>query len=315
MGQNLVFRTITYLTDFHILELLIGGATCSGSWLCIDALDRLTSIQTSIITPWIQNLQECLKAIHSKNRGRAKACKELVLPYSGKLTVSKSAFMCFTISPGFPGRTDLPDNLVALMRPLNLMRSKMKPILECLFYSAGVIEFKDLARKIDLFTTLWNGLLNTKKKLEMSLWLTILKRLLEEKLIPSEENLGEKIRRLLYGSLTAKDLDYADSILIHVFQVWPLTQFLSVYFVQEAKSIIPWDDLPATTLFWFRTIESDAAPLTGPQPCLVRRCGTTGEQGHIQAHSLARKSQDTIKTTDANVDSAFGKRTNFYNVP
>ena len=219
MGQNLVFRTITYLTDFHILELLIGGATCSGSWLCIDALDRLTSIQTSIITPWIQNLQECLKAIHSKNRGRAKACKELVLPYSGKLTVSKSAFMCFTISPGFPGRTDLPDNLVALMRPLNLMRSKMKPILECLFYSAGVIEFKDLARKIDLFTTLWNGLLNTKKKLEMSLWLTILKRLLEEKLIPSEENLGEKIRRLLYGSLTAKDLDYADSILIHVFQV------------------------------------------------------------------------------------------------
>ena len=51
------------------------------------------------------------------------------------------------------------------MRPLNLMRSKMKPILECLFYSAGVKEFKDLARKIDLFTSLWNGLLNTKKKL------------------------------------------------------------------------------------------------------------------------------------------------------
>ena len=51
------------------------------------------------------------------------------------------------------------------MRPLNLMRSKMKPILECLFYSAAVKEFKDLARKIDLFTSLWNSLLNTKKKL------------------------------------------------------------------------------------------------------------------------------------------------------
>ena len=90
---------------------LIGGATCSGSWLCIDALDRLTHIQTSVITPWIQNLQEALKAIHSKGRRKSKSSSELVLPYSGRLTVSKSAFMCFTISPGFPGRTDLPENL------------------------------------------------------------------------------------------------------------------------------------------------------------------------------------------------------------
>ena len=52
---------------------------------------------------------------------------------------------------------------------------------------------------------------------EMSLWLTILRTLLEEKLIPAEDNLGERIRMLLYGSLTTKDLDFADSILIHVF--------------------------------------------------------------------------------------------------
>ena len=51
----------------------------------------------------------------------------------------------------------------------------------------------------------------------MSLWLTILRTLLEEKLIPAEDNLGERIRMLLYGSLTTKDLDFADSILIHVF--------------------------------------------------------------------------------------------------
>ena len=72
--------------------------------------------QTSIITPWIQNLQEALKAINSKGRRKAKSSCEVVLPYSGRLTASKSAFMCFTISPGFPGRTDLPENLMVSAR-------------------------------------------------------------------------------------------------------------------------------------------------------------------------------------------------------
>ena len=52
----------------------------------------------------------------------------------------------------------------------------------------------------------------------MSLWLTILKRILEEKAVPGADNVGSKIRKLLYGSLSGRvDLDIADSILMHVF--------------------------------------------------------------------------------------------------
>ena len=51
----------------------------------------------------------------------------------------------------------------------------------------------------------------------MSIWLTILKRLLDENKIPSDENIGGKIRKLLYGSLTLNDSEIADNIMLHVF--------------------------------------------------------------------------------------------------
>ena len=105
---------------FSSFPQLIGGATCSGSWLCIDALDRLSHVQTAVITPWIQSLQEVLKA-NQGSKGRSGSSRkgnanELTLPNSGRLTVAKSAFICFTISPGFPGRVDLQENLMVRIK-------------------------------------------------------------------------------------------------------------------------------------------------------------------------------------------------------
>ena len=111
---------------------LISGSTCSGAWLCLNAVDRLDTVALSMITPWIQQLQEMLKEMgEKKGMGRGKGRKrvpkgeegeqnkfEIILPTCGKLTVSRYAFLCFIISPEYPGRYDLPSNLKVSMSSL-----------------------------------------------------------------------------------------------------------------------------------------------------------------------------------------------------
>ena len=80
----------------------------------------------SVITPWVQQLQEVLKDMgERKTVGRRKGGKrfakaeegdqtkfEITLPTCGKLTVSRYAFLCFMVTPEYPGRYKLPDNLM-----------------------------------------------------------------------------------------------------------------------------------------------------------------------------------------------------------
>ena len=78
-----------------------------------------------MITPWFQRLQEVLKEMgERKTMGRRKGGRkaqkeegeqnkfEIILPTCGKLTVSRYSFLCFVVSPEYPGRHKLPSNLM-----------------------------------------------------------------------------------------------------------------------------------------------------------------------------------------------------------
>ena len=79
-----------------------------------------------MITPWAQQLQEVLKDMgKGKDLGRRRGAKrapkgdaaeatkyEVTFPTCGKLTVSRYAFLCFTVSPEYPGRYKMSDNLL-----------------------------------------------------------------------------------------------------------------------------------------------------------------------------------------------------------
>ena len=103
---------------------MISGAACSGAWLCLSAIDRLDNVVLSMITPWFQSLQEVLKEMGErktmgKRKGRRNKAEdgeqnkyEIHLPTCGKLTVSRYSFLCFMVSPEYPGRHKLPTNLM-----------------------------------------------------------------------------------------------------------------------------------------------------------------------------------------------------------
>jgi dynein heavy chain len=120
-----------------MMSKLFSGLAQQGAWTCLDEFNRIDIEVLSVIAQQLFSIRVGLK----KEKGEVEL--------EGKLLSIKKNFGVFiTMNPGYAGRTELPDNLKSLFRPVSMMIPDYTMIAEIMLFSEGFVNASELSRKM-----------------------------------------------------------------------------------------------------------------------------------------------------------------------
>lgn len=127
--------------DYKTMAGIFKGLAASGSWGCFDEFNRLVPEVLSVCSIQFKSVTDAIKG--KRQRFKIEGDEMDLDPTCG-------AFI--TMNPGYIGRSELPEGLKALFRPITVVVPDLELICENMLMSEGFVQAKILAKK---FTTLY----------------------------------------------------------------------------------------------------------------------------------------------------------------
>ncbi|OQR95763.1 dynein heavy chain, partial [Thraustotheca clavata] len=140
LGKNLAKYVIVFNCsdglDYKSVGRMFAGLVQSGGWGCFDEFNRIEIEVLSVVAQQVLTIMQALTM---------KVSEFVFLGTMIKCNHNMGIFI--TMNPGYAGRTELPDNLKALMRPCAMMVPDLALIAEVMLQAEGFRDAKVLAKK------------------------------------------------------------------------------------------------------------------------------------------------------------------------
>jgi dynein heavy chain len=135
--------------DYKGLGNIFKGVASSGSWICFDEFNRLVPEVLSVCTVQFKSVCDGCKT-------ESNAC----VIEGDEVFLDPSCGAFITMNPGYLGRSELPEGLKALFRPITVMVPDLVLICENFLMAEGFVEAKVLASKFYGLYSLLGALLS-----------------------------------------------------------------------------------------------------------------------------------------------------------
>jgi dynein heavy chain len=138
--------------DYRSLGDIFKGLAASGAWGCFDEFNRLIPEVLSVCTVQYKAVTDAI----------AQGLKEFMLQ-GDMMTLIPSAMAFITMNPGYLGRSELPEGLKALFRPITVMVPDLGLICENMLMAEGFETAAVLGKKFVTLYLLNKDLLSVQK--------------------------------------------------------------------------------------------------------------------------------------------------------
>jgi dynein heavy chain len=138
LGMYVIVINCSEGLDYKSMGRMFSGLAQAGAWGCFDEFNRINIEVLSVVAQQILSILQALGQQAER------------LMFEGhviKLTPTCGVFI--TMNPGYAGRTELPDNLKSMFRPIAMIVPDSGMISEIVLFGEGFLQCKVLARKVN----------------------------------------------------------------------------------------------------------------------------------------------------------------------
>ncbi|XP_057714813.1 dynein axonemal heavy chain 2 isoform X3 [Corythoichthys intestinalis] len=212
LGMYVIVINCSEGLDYKSMGRMFSGLAQTGAWGCFDEFNRINIEVLSVVAQQILSILSALSALQTRFQFEE---------HNIALVASCGVFI--TMNPGYAGRSELPDNLKSMFRPISMVVPDSTLIAEIILFGEGFNDCKLLAKKVFTLYSLAMQQLSKQDHYDFGLRaLTSLLRYAGKKRrvcpnVPGEEVLLMAMKDMNIAKLTSADLPLFTGIIQDLF--------------------------------------------------------------------------------------------------